>query len=441
MHFVIDVERVSAGTPFHVERRFLTQVSVKHEQVKHERRRAAFLSTIQQRLATRHANIRKGSILVKKRELEHINKLKEQLQVKYKRAHLRQKHQMNPLKRKINPTQVHSFRARNMAALALQRWIRERKMLPLVRILAKYNLTQKLDFKDLSKKLQNPHLIKLIGFFLVRAKRMAKSSVDFKKWKNPARIFLSALLITIHPEETLRSSGPQEDDLKVTAGYVLTTFLKWTETSLVSHSRVFLDRYISFYQVFQNWTNSSSTEVVDMLVKNYMNLETLWISVLHLENSNDEWAPSIEENQRNTIKRLQSFGESAMTKLTTAQSITRNEIMERSDIEIFDETYSPLMYRARATTNVNSVLTPDLESEAVPVQDSPVPVQNASEVPTPVIAEFGAFLTNEQLAHELVIDPNYTLKPAEKSPLEIHITNIAKKAYIDLITDEISKES
>ncbi|KAI8067789.1 T-complex protein 11-domain-containing protein [Gongronella butleri] len=42
-------------------------------------------------------------------------------------------------------------------------------------------------------------------------------------------------------------------------------------------------------------------------------------------------------------------------------------------------------------------------------------------------------LSNEQLAHDLVLDPEYTVKPAQKHPLQARVEAIAKQAFYDQI--------
>ena len=65
-------------------------------------------------------------------------------------------------------------------------------------------------------------------------------------------------------------------------------------------------------------------------------------------------------------------------------------------------------------------------------------ISNPEIISTPVAPQqFGSFLSNEQLAHELVRDPDFELKPNQnKSAMEIRITEIAKKAFFDKVRTE-----
>jgi len=74
----------------------------------------------------------------------------------------------------------------------------------------------------------------------------------------------------------------------------------------------------------------------------------------------------------------------------------------------------------------------DLESVAAPV----IPPSTLSSSSS---SEFGAFLSNEQLARELVRNPEFELKPAKKSALEQRVTKMAKKAFFDAARQEFSQ--
>ncbi|TPX36381.1 hypothetical protein SmJEL517_g01451 [Synchytrium microbalum] len=50
-----------------------------------------------------------------------------------------------------------------------------------------------------------------------------------------------------------------------------------------------------------------------------------------------------------------------------------------------------------------------------------------------MVGGFGGELTNEGLAHELVMDPEFELRPAKRSPLEEQVRSIAKKAFFDAV--------
>ena len=52
------------------------------------------------------------------------------------------------------------------------------------------------------------------------------------------------------------------------------------------------------------------------------------------------------------------------------------------------------------------------------------------------VSEFGSAMTNEQIAHELVLDPDFQIKPPQKSALEEQVTAMAKKAFFDAARTE-----
>jgi hypothetical protein len=51
----------------------------------------------------------------------------------------------------------------------------------------------------------------------------------------------------------------------------------------MSRSRQFLECFESYYLAFEAWKNRDTLQVVDQLVEHFIELERLWISVMHNE--------------------------------------------------------------------------------------------------------------------------------------------------------------
>jgi T-complex protein 11 len=120
--------------------------------------------------------------------------------------------------------------------------------------------------------------------------------------------------------------------------------------------------------------------------------------------------------------------------LAEAQAATRTQFSQTgAQVDVFDHeapVSSTQVFRRRANS-VSSVIAIDTA-----VNESS---ESISESPVPDFSEFGAFLTNEQLAHELVMDPNFTLKAPVKTGIEFQIQEIAMKAFADAMRDEIAQ--
>lgn len=67
----------------------------------------------------------------------------------------------------------------------------------------------------------------------------------------------------------------------------------------------------------------------------------------------------------------------------------------------------------------------------------PTPSESAPELKR-MLAGFSDQLTNEQLAHEVVMDPDFQLKPARRSPLEEQVRTLTKRAFFDGVRREFA---
>lgn len=455
MQFVIPTEEllVSSGTPCHLKQRFnRRKISPKHGQ-----RRNLFLIARQVRLSQRHEQLK--SIVEQMKEEERKSaeemrlKLEQDLEQKEinKRIKLDEQRARNqsivehckkvakqakardledrfllkinidkqlkekaerrnfllpvPRSKLLQPLSLERICAQNKQAAILQRWFRKLKLKPLIKLLSKHKVSKtalsKFDFQTLAQRLDNPRLIKIIGLFLIRAKKMAKKAVDYKLWKNPARVFLSAYMIAVHPESALQSDGTaKEEDLKNLANDLVESFENWTSNSeSANYSRSFLDRFLSYYQIFEEWKNLDSAQVIEMLINNFMQLESLWISVMRQEDALNEWAPGIEDQQNVILKRLRNFGNSAVLKLSETQAETRAQIDLSDECLVIEKNslISPLAYRPQAKPK-DSLTHPDNENVDVPFNDDLHEAPQSAD-----FSEFGSYLSKEMLAHELAL--------------------------------------
>lgn len=314
------------------------------------------------------------------------------------------------------------------AAVTIQSWYRKCKLRPITRLYKKMGMTREnllaIGFPKMMAKLQIEPLIKTVKILLLRAKKTTGKSVSHLK--NPARTFLSLYMVVLYSDETLQSSEAQEVDLKNIATASLELFETWMSSARASVARKFMDTFISYYNAFEAWKTRDTFKVVDDLVGQFMELEGLWLSVMNQVDADGEWAPAIQEQQNEISKRLASFGPSALSRLEAQRTITRDQVIQsNAPVDIFSQAMtSNEMYRVKVN-NVPIEVKQDVDSSVEP----------EAELDS---AEFGAFLSNEMLAHELVMDPNYSLKPAAKSPLETQVSEIAKKAFTDALREDIN---
>jgi hypothetical protein len=316
------------------------------------------------------------------------------------------------------------------AATTIQKWWRKSKMNPIIKLYSKFNFSQDkiaaMGFNKYAKMMQNDVVLRTMNLFFLRARRLQKTGI---KWDKPARVFLTCYMITCFPEETLKGNGVQDEDLKTQAQGLIQVFDSWLATpSSAALGREFLNVFSSYYDAFEAWKSFDTNKLIEELITHFLELENLWLTVMNQEDADQEWSNPIQQQQSAILKRLSKLGLVAIDKLNAARTIVKQQLLDsEASVEIYDtEQLSPMVYRP--TKISDSVLKEPVEH-----------AQNSVEFSATNLQQFGSFLSNEQLAHELVMNPNYKLEPPVKSEFEQKVAEIAKKALTDVIREEIQK--
>eukprot|EP00842_Homolaphlyctis_polyrhiza_P000700 jgi/Hompol1/1630/HPOL_005677-RA len=339
----------------------------------------------------------------------------------------------------------------------------------------------------LMRMVQSERLIKAVGRLLIRAKKLSQTPITH--WINPSRVLLSAFMITGHPAETLQNVGPQEEDLKLLAEKMLADFEAWLAGSasdnVASLGKAFLASYNAYYEAFEQWKSQDTVKIVDDMITHFLDLERLWLSVRGQEDAETEWGPRIEEQQHRIFARLSKFGQSALDKLDAErhrqatqipdlmqeqrqreatmrqliqleqQRLDDQQRQEQHELELRQQqqlrSTSPQLFRAASPSRnrnqdsvthrrrtsghslrTTAVISSTTDASMVSGSDREVP-----DVTAPIPTEFGHLFSNEQLAHELVLDPNFSLKPAKRTVFEEQVSLIARRAFTDALREEI----
>ena len=97
------------------------------------------------------------------------------------------------------------------AAATLQRWYRRTKLRAILKVFKRFGVdrTSLADagFNAAVRKMQSQPVIRCVGLFLIRAKKLSTTKIPTDQWKNPARVLLSSYMLC--PFDA--SSGPQEN--------------------------------------------------------------------------------------------------------------------------------------------------------------------------------------------------------------------------------------
>ncbi|OAJ36478.1 hypothetical protein BDEG_20644 [Batrachochytrium dendrobatidis JEL423] len=387
---------------------------------------------------------------------------------------------------------------RNDAAITLQGWWRRRQLVPIANAYAKTNLSlasaKGMSFQKLMQVVQSDRLIKTVARLLLRAKKLgsgistaeAATTTAPVKWKNPARVLLSAFMIVAYPSETLQSLGSQEEHLKQLAETMLCDFEGWhaaaKSDTMLALGRTFLQSYSAYYAAFDAWKFRDTVKIVDDLVSHFLDLEELWLSVKDQEDAQEQWAPRIDAQQKQIMDRLLQYGQNALDKIQSQRTLrlaaktTSNVNLNETDgnsndgptsmstspprqdqhLEHHYRSTSPKLFQAASPRRVrDSVLhrrTPSSSSgrsasplgqssdPSAPCSDTrmPIAMNEDASVAQSISPEFGHLFSNEQLAHELIMDPNFNLKKPTPSPLEQRITDIARRAFFDSVRQQVA---
>ncbi|TPX57192.1 hypothetical protein SpCBS45565_g08253 [Spizellomyces sp. 'palustris'] len=333
------------------------------------------------------------------------------------------------------------------AVISIQQWWRRMKVDPLVRNFLRFGVSLdkslKTPFEKLVRTMQSPSLIKAVGRLLMRLDKMTNHPTTV--WKNPSRVFLSAYMLAAHPEELMPTMGPEE------------------EASIERDGSVDDPRsWAGYYYAFQSWKEQDSRKIVDGMIAHFIELERLWLSVKNQVDADTQWAPRITEHQKQLHDKLSKFGESALQRLAAERDALRADFEDSIDtiatadmLSTSPQTFPSLSRSPQRRTD--SVSPSRSASSSPPVVTKPAVVSaqqnmagrstisqssiSSMEHTDPQISVFGVGnqLSNAQLAHELVMDPEFQLKPVKRSELEEQVRTLAKKAFYDSVRQDFGE--
>lgn len=330
------------------------------------------------------------------------------------------------------------------AASTIQNWFRHIKFTPIAKIYKKIGLSRTkaaaLSFDQLTVRISAPSLIKATGFLIIRANRIcgpdATRNLNFK---NPARVLNSAFMFSTFPRETLMAHDGQEEDLLVLSEKLVADLDFWVSSStpavIAPLAANFIATLISYNTAFEAWKSKDTFKIVDELVGLFMELDAVWVKVALDEGAFEEWATPIQEQQAAHLARIRKFGKDALDRLVMAREeymtgvFANDELgLERAkDVDI--TCTASEMYLVKV--HQDSVMAAAEVSEAT---------QSSSVHDMPSLGEmntFGSMFSNEMLAHEMILDPSFSLKAPEKSGLEKSVAEMAKKGFADKVRQEL----
>ena len=329
------------------------------------------------------------------------------------------------------------------AAQIIQTWWRIQKVTKVTQLYKKMGLSlessRKMPFSKLSKLIQSDAMARAVGRMLVRAKRTSTEPVA--NWKNPARIFLSSYVVLSHPQEVFANVGPEEEDLQEYALQMLMDFEDWMDVShtfkVLLQGRKFLSSWVMLYEAFDNWKSGNQEKIAKDLIKHFMELEKLWLSVRNQQDAEEEWMENIARQQKQVFSRLNRFGTHYMNDLFAARKAAYDGFLANEENDVSSckamtmlntsvDVY-PIAIRSRRDSVTRSL--PDSESSKIVKQ-----VEN--QVGLESEDTFKSIWSNQKLAHELILDPEFRMKRNDSTSLEGQVAEISKKVFFENIKFE-----
>jgi hypothetical protein len=345
------------------------------------------------------------------------------------------------------------------AAYKIQQWYRHLKFKPLVNIYTKIGITRQkmkmMGYTTALNKVTNPSLLKLARFIVLRSRKMNGSSgfgMDDKNSgkigesrggrnsKNPGRLLLSAFLICCYPLETIGTLTSHLTTLASTLVNILETWLQPTlDTELMYPlSTLFYTTFLEFEKVFEEWKNGNRA-VVDDLVRAVCELDRVWITIRQTgrghasvnDGGMDQWIQGIDTQFATYYKRIVEVGgpDGVQNMIKGRERVAREMGLEgEGGFELSPVVvYKPLAVQQ----SVMGVGQHNDGGERMDVDKAP---------DAEIMQQFGGLLSNERLAHELVMDPEFSLsKPRVDESTEM-VKGIARKALIDTLRSELNKK-
>ena len=235
-------------------------------------------------------------------------------------------------------------------------------------------------------------------------------------------------------------------------------FINFDLSNSNSSMTSFITKLTNYYKLFETWKEEDMLKISDGMIAHWLELERLWLSVRYTQaDAETEWFPKIEQQQQAILKRLTNLGKVYVENLNSEIQKMRNEIgVEITETLENDSTAfstSPRQFPLpKNQKQVDSVVKTKTRSSSGNKQGTLEPLETSVKELLPKVetspitsvdkinGNFGEYLSNERLAHELVRDPDFKLhKNQDPNSLEERVRTMAKKAFFDKVREEFNQ--
>jgi hypothetical protein len=243
------------------------------------------------------------------------------------------------------------------------------------------------------------------------------------------------------------SSDNDIQSLLHAAKILLHAFQEWLEAARTDKFdpkwSAFEDCWNSYYALFEAWKSKDMEKMVDNLITHYIELERLWDTLGKDADNASEIRSQLDVQQTQiSQKLLQMGGSQAQQKLETAKQtieLAREEARMRTQRERAD---SVLSVPSSPTPRAEKVHKPDSVSISAAGESSSSQRSLNENDLARILGSFApaAGITNEQLAHEVVMNPDFKLQKNGKSEMVDQVRQIATKAFFDSMREDFENK-
>ncbi|KAI7900027.1 T-complex protein 11-domain-containing protein [Cokeromyces recurvatus] len=257
--------------------------------------------------------------------------------------------------------------------------------------------------------------------------------------KHRARILLTSYMMLICPKEVLQNVHGIEEKLHLerlhsAAKDMLHLFEIWLSTHGhpgATKARVrFVDAWNNYNILFETWKSKDCEQLTSHMIQYYLELSTLRQTVI-AQNDGEQVGDQLHQQLDEIKHKLEKIGGThALERLQRA--------MEASS------SFKSMNQQQQESSNSSSRSTPrspttfDGMEYHCELQEDTNPDEQLAELLGNHLQY--DFFTNEQLAHELIVDPEFKFKRYEPtSDLERRVKMMAERAFFDKLVEEIEQ--
>ncbi|GAA5805691.1 hypothetical protein HPULCUR_011214 [Helicostylum pulchrum] len=283
-----------------------------------------------------------------------------------------------------------------------------------------------LEFNLLSQMLNQPKVIVVTTKVLNTALKQTD-----EESRHRARVLLTSYMTLMCPKEVLQNvNGTEEKRLHLSAKQMLTLFETW----LKAHGRPgatvarlsFVQAWDEYNLLFESWKSRDCNHLVENMIGYFVELSTLRQTMIAQDN--DDSVGDQLQSQLNEIK----------TKLQKLGGPEALALLQRA----LEMSAASTSTGRKKQQQKNTPRTPKLDNAYETEADANrrgASGEQLGQLLNGYAPESG--LTNEQLAHELIMDPEFKLQRQPTNDLERRVRMMAEKAFFDKIFQDIEKKT